>query len=67
MGLQQFDEFYETYGVAEGDGMYLDPDRRIVGHGNEPAGEERIMSDAVIRLDNVKKAYGKHEVLKGVK
>ena len=29
VGLQQFDEFYETYGIKEGDGMYLDPDKRI--------------------------------------
>ena len=27
--VQQFDEFYETYGVVEGDGMYLDPEKRI--------------------------------------
>ncbi len=27
--LQQFDEFYETYGIAEGDGMYLAPDQRL--------------------------------------
>ena len=29
VGLQQFDEFYETYGIKEGDKMYLDPDKRI--------------------------------------
>ena len=29
VGVQQFDEFYETYGVVEGDGMYLDPEKRI--------------------------------------
>ena len=29
VGLQQFEEFYETYGIAEGDGMYLSADRRI--------------------------------------
>ena len=29
VGLQQFDEFYETYGIKEGDGMYLAPDDRI--------------------------------------
>ncbi|MBO5550956.1 MAG: M13 family metallopeptidase [Lachnospiraceae bacterium] len=29
VGVQQFDEFYETYDVAEGDGMYLEPDKRI--------------------------------------
>ncbi len=29
VGLQQFDEFYETYGIQEGDGMYLAPDKRI--------------------------------------
>ena len=27
--LQQFDEFRETYGIQEGDGMYLAPDQRI--------------------------------------
>ena len=27
---QMFDEFYETYDVGEGDGMYLAPDARIV-------------------------------------
>ena len=27
--VQQFDEFYETYGIQEGDGMYLAPDDRI--------------------------------------
>ncbi|MBQ2223702.1 MAG: M13 family peptidase, partial [Oscillospiraceae bacterium] len=27
--VQQFDEFYETYGVSEGDGMYLPPESRI--------------------------------------
>ena len=29
VGVQQFEEFYETYGVQEGDGMYLAPDKRI--------------------------------------
>ncbi len=29
VGLQQFDEFYETYGIEEGDGMYLAPEKRI--------------------------------------
>lgn len=29
IGLQQFDEFYETYGIKEGDNMYLAPDKRI--------------------------------------
>ena len=29
VGVQQFDEFYDTYGVQEGDGMYLAPDKRI--------------------------------------
>ncbi|MCR5404223.1 MAG: M13 family metallopeptidase [Butyrivibrio sp.] len=29
VGLQQFDEFYETYGIKEGDGMYLAPEKRI--------------------------------------
>ena len=29
VGLQQFDEFYTTYGVKEGDGMYLSEDKRI--------------------------------------
>jgi len=28
--VQQFDEFYETYDVKEGDGMYLAPEDRIV-------------------------------------
>lgn len=27
--LQQFDEFYDTYDIKKGDGMYLDPDKRI--------------------------------------
>lgn len=27
--LQQFDKFYETYGIKEGDGMYLAPEDRI--------------------------------------
>ena len=27
--VQQFDEFYDTYDIAEGDGMYLSPDERI--------------------------------------
>ena len=27
--LQQFDEFYETYGIQPGDGMYLAPEDRI--------------------------------------
>lgn len=27
--LTQFDEFYETYGVQEGDGMYTAPDKRV--------------------------------------
>ena len=27
--LQQFDQFYETYGVQEGDKMYLAPENRI--------------------------------------
>lgn len=29
VGLQQFDEFYETYNVKEDDNMYLDPEDRI--------------------------------------
>ena len=29
VGLQQFEEFYETYGIVEGDGMYLEPEKRI--------------------------------------
>ncbi len=29
VGLQQFDEFLETYDVKEGDGMYLAPEERI--------------------------------------
>ncbi|MCR5747679.1 MAG: M13 family metallopeptidase [Lachnospiraceae bacterium] len=29
IGLQQFDEFIETYGIKEGDGMYLAPENRI--------------------------------------
>ena len=28
--LQQFDEFYDTYDVTEGDGMYLAPEDRLV-------------------------------------
>ena len=28
--VQQFDEFLETYGVKEGDGMYLAPEDRIL-------------------------------------
>lgn len=27
--FQQFDEFYKTYGIKEGDGMYVKPDNRI--------------------------------------
>ncbi len=27
--VQQFEEFYETYGVEEGDGMYLAPEERV--------------------------------------
>ncbi len=27
--VQQFDEYYETYGTAEGDGMYLAPEDRL--------------------------------------
>ncbi len=27
--LQQFDEFYDTYGIEEGDNMYLAPEDRI--------------------------------------
>lgn len=27
--LQQFSEFYETYGIKEGDGMYLAPEKRL--------------------------------------
>ncbi len=27
--VQQFEEFYETYGVEEGDGMYLAPENRV--------------------------------------
>ena len=27
--IQQFDEFYETYDIKEGDGMYLAPEKRI--------------------------------------
>ena len=29
VGMQQFDEFYQTYGVKEKDGMYLEPAKRI--------------------------------------
>ena len=29
VGLQQFDEFYETYGITEDDSMYLAPEKRI--------------------------------------
>ncbi len=28
--VQQFDEFYDTYGIKKGDGMYLAPDQRLV-------------------------------------
>jgi len=28
--LVQFDEFYETYGIKPGDGMYMDPSQRIL-------------------------------------
>ena len=28
--LMQFDEFYETYGIKPGDGMYMDPSERIL-------------------------------------
>ena len=27
--LQQFQEFYDTYGVEPGDGMYLAPEERL--------------------------------------
>ncbi len=27
--VSQFEEFYETYGVQEGDGMYISPEDRI--------------------------------------
>ena len=27
--VQQFDEFYDAYGVKEGDGMYLAPNQRL--------------------------------------
>ena len=27
--LQQFEEFYETYDIKEGDGMYLAPEDRV--------------------------------------
>ena len=29
VSVQQFDEFYETYGVKEGDNMYLSPGSRV--------------------------------------
>ena len=29
VGLQQFDEFYETYDIKPGDGMYIAPEKRI--------------------------------------
>ena len=29
VGLQQFDEFYDTYDIQKTDGMYLDPEKRI--------------------------------------
>lgn len=29
VGLQQFDEFYQTYGIGKDDGMYLEPKKRI--------------------------------------
>ena len=28
--VQQFDEFINTYGIKEGDGMYLDPEKRVL-------------------------------------
>ena len=28
--VQQFEEFYETYGVKEGDNMYLAPEDRLI-------------------------------------
>ena len=28
--MMQFDEFYETYGIKPGDGMYMDPSERIL-------------------------------------
>ena len=27
--VQQFQEFYDTYGIRQGDGMYLPPDKRL--------------------------------------
>lgn len=29
VNVQQYDEFYETYDIKEGDGMYLAPEDRI--------------------------------------
>ena len=29
INVQQFEEFYETYGIEEGDGMYLAPEKRL--------------------------------------
>ena len=29
IGLQQFDEFCETYDIKSGDGMYVEPDKRV--------------------------------------
>ena len=29
VSVQQFDEFYETYGIKPGDGMYLAPEKRV--------------------------------------
>lgn len=28
--VQQFDEFYETFDIKEGDGMYLAPEDRVL-------------------------------------
>lgn len=33
VNVQMFDEFYKTYGVKEGDGMYLKPEDRIIFFG----------------------------------
>ena len=29
MGMQQYDEFLDFYGIKEGDGMYLAPENRV--------------------------------------
>ena len=33
--LQMFDEVYDLYGIKEGDGMYLAPEKRVILWGSD--------------------------------